>query len=291
MHFVRPAARLALVLGLASACSACVHAEVAPDSATVPRDTVVVVGQGEAHGKPDIVRLQLGVEARDSDANRAVTAANAQMSAVVDALKQLGVRPEDLQTSNFNIFSERIEPGQPEPTSMAPAAPPPPAVGPRSEPHSQGQAGANEATVSSAPLPAKPPPRAAFVYRVSNMLHVTLRDLSKVGEVLNRAILAGANQAWGISFDIDDDTKLAEQARAEAMADARSQATALAELGGVRLGRVISIVNEEAGGVTPPMPMAYAKAEAASVPIESGELVVRRQVRVAYSIKGAVRAK
>src|SRR5690606_5875471 len=112
-----------------------------------------------------------------------------------------------------------------------------------------------------------------IAYRVSNMLHITLRNLDTVGEVLSQAVSAGANQAWGISFDLEDDEPLAAKARAEAVAEARARAEELAKLAGVRLGRVVSIAEEETGvGPMPATSFRHAMAEAKAVPIAGGEL-------------------
>jgi uncharacterized protein YggE len=133
-------------------------------------------------------------------------------------------------------------------------------------------------------LPPKPRP-AGYVYNASNTLHVTVRDLSKLGDVLSRAVEAGANRAWGISLEIDDDALLVEKARAAAVADARAQAAALAKQAGVTLGKVISIADAGAGGPTPPMAGRFAVMEMNRVPTETGQLAVQRQVQVVFAIE------
>jgi uncharacterized protein YggE len=81
-------------------------------------------------------------------------------------------------------------------------------------------------------------------YRVSNQVNVTIRDVNQVGTVLAAVTEAGANSIYGVYFSVADPAALEEQARAEAMADARARAGVLAELGSVELGsvRVISEV-------------------------------------------------
>lgn len=270
----------------------CVHTDVTPGSSFAPNDAVVVTGEGEAYGAPDVVHLQLGVEARAEDPKAAIDAANRKVAALIDALKAAGVKAEDLQTRDFNINSEYVDPRHPEPMDA-------PMMEPESAPSAESRAvtappasaavktaGPKTAT-APAPLPPpetahRSPPR--YVYRVSNMLHVTVRQIDKVGDVLSRAVEAGANQAWGVSFDIDDPKPLAAKARAEAVSDARAQATELAKLAGVRLGRVLSVVDEE--GAPSPMPRApmMAKAEMSRVPIEAGQLAVQHRVRVVFAI-------
>ena len=286
-----PVTILLTALG-ATLLSACVHkTEVASASGALPSDVVVVVGEGEARGKPDIVKLQLGVEARARDANAAVESANAQMQRLVEALKQSGVKPEDLQTRDFNIHSEQIETGMLEPMEPMAAGGGESAAAPKHEAAMAPSTARSGATTRVEPMPPAPPGppdgrrRTELVYRVSNMLQVTLRDLGKVGEVLNKAVQAGANQAWGVSFEIEDEKPLAQQARGEAVANARKQASELAQLAGVRLGHIVSIMDEDSGGFVPMPAMGLARAEMSKVPIESGELMVRHRVRVVFAIE------
>lgn len=78
-------------------------------------------------------------------------------------------------------------------------------------------------------------------FRVSNIVHVKVRDISKVGEVLAAVTDAGANSINGIQFTVQDTEELEKRAREAAMADARARAESLASLAGVGLGEVISL--------------------------------------------------
>lgn len=281
---------------------ACVRAELVPGSPMVPHDAIVVVGQGEAYGKPDIATLQLGVEARAADPKTAIAAANQKMAQLIEALKAAGVKPEDMQTRDFNIHSEQIDPGHhpgyPEPMGRS-DAPDAPVAKEMMQPTVAGAAQARAPKgggVSAGPAPAAPPttpapapqrPGPILVYRVSNMLHTTLRQIDAVGDVLSRAVEAGANQAWGVSFDIDDPEALASQSRGKAVEDARKQANELAKLAGVKLGRIVSVMDEDGGGVVAPAAASrrFDKAELSRVPVEGGQLAVQRRVRVVFAIE------
>lgn len=274
-------------LGLVTALllPACVTAQVGPGSPMVPQDAIVVTGQGEAFGKPDIVNLQLGVEARARDPKAAIEAANSNMARLIEALKATGIKPEDMQTQDFNIHSEQLDPGYPVPYGAV--APEAPAMQPMLEARPMNAPKAAGAGASPTPPPEAPArPEPLLVYRVSNMLHITVRQITSVGDVLARAVEAGANQAWGVSFDIDDPEPLAAKSRAEAVADARKQAQELAKLAGVKLGRVVSVMDEEGPGVVAPTAsMRYGKAEMSRVPVEGGQLAVQRRVRVVFAIE------
>lgn len=124
-------------------------------------------------------------------------------------------------------------------------------------------------------------------YRVNNSIHVTVRDIDKVGEILGAATGAGANSVNGISFGIDDPSALEAEAREAAMQDARARAQDLAELAGVQLGEVLQISLSTGGGI--PIPYRAARMEAmdaAMAPsISTGQLTVTVQVQVSYAIR------
>jgi hypothetical protein len=124
-------------------------------------------------------------------------------------------------------------------------------------------------------------------YHVNNQVNVTIRDINMVGDVLSAAMNAGANSIYGISFSVADPAALEEEARATAVADARSRAAALAELGGVELGDV-QIISEVIGQAVPlPMGMGggLAMDQAAAPGISPGQLSYDVQVQVTFAIK------
>jgi hypothetical protein len=108
-------------------------------------------------------------------------------------------------------------------------------------------------------------------YSVSNNLTVTLRDIPRLGAVLDKAVAAGANSIYGIGFGHNDPSALLDKARPLAVADARRKAEIYANAGGARIGRLV-VLTEEAGRQ---MPAAFSRAFAAGAPaptpIEAGE--------------------
>lgn len=124
-------------------------------------------------------------------------------------------------------------------------------------------------------------------YVVDNTVYVTVRDLEKLGEILDTAIGAGANSVNGISFDVSDKEAALADAREKAVADARAQAEELAGLTGVELGEIQSI-NMYGGVPTPYYGGAREVAqEAASfaVPISPGQFVVSVDVSLVFEIQ------
>jgi uncharacterized protein len=79
------------------------------------------------------------------------------------------------------------------------------------------------------------------LYRVSNNVNATIRDLEQVAAVLDAAIGAGANNIFGVNFSIDDPSAAETEARAQAIERAQTKAQELADLTGLELGNVISV--------------------------------------------------
>lgn len=125
-------------------------------------------------------------------------------------------------------------------------------------------------------------------YRVSNTVTVKIRDLTKVSGLLDQVVQAGANSIYGISFTVDNPRALLDQARTQAMQDAKARADLLAKAGGASVGEV-QIITENVGSVPVPI-AAYARGALASdtdssVPVQSGEQTVGIDVQVTYALK------
>lgn len=125
-------------------------------------------------------------------------------------------------------------------------------------------------------------------YRATNLVVVKIRDVSKVGPVLDAITSSGATRIQGISFSVSDPTAATTQGRDAAMKDARAKADQLAAGAGVSVGTPIYI--EEVSSTPPPAvdiaPRAAPAAGAApSTPISVGTQEVQVMVRVVFSIK------
>lgn len=126
--------------------------------------------------------------------------------------------------------------------------------------------------------------RSEGVYRVNNMVEVTIRDLASVGEVMGAAMKGGANEARGLQMVLEDPRQALVLARELAVKDARLKAEQLAKLSGEKLGRVLQISETNGGGGVGPMVKAMAMSESA-VPIRSGTQQLKARVRVVYQIQ------
>ncbi len=131
--------------------------------------------------------------------------------------------------------------------------------------------------------PSRDPPRLVG-YEVRNMVTVKVRDLTKLGSLLDVVIQSGANQASGLSFMVGDSDKLEQEARTLAVKDAIAQAQAVAGAAGLRLTRITSLeVRVDGGPVRPGVMMMKADAAARMpVPVEAGETEVTAHATLVY---------
>jgi uncharacterized protein len=134
--------------------------------------------------------------------------------------------------------------------------------------------------------PNRPGPSAVVGYRATNRVTIRLRDVSKVAGVIDTLVAAGANEIGGINFMVSNASKLLDEAREQAVADARRKAEIYAKAAGVTLGAPLGIAE---GGSPGPMPFRKMAANmaAAPVPVAQGEDTLRLTVSVSWAIKQA----
>lgn len=121
-------------------------------------------------------------------------------------------------------------------------------------------------------------------YELANVVEVTVRDLAKLGDVVDGSLKAGATSMDSLTFRLADPAPAEREARILAMANARSRADVLAEAAGLAITGVASVV--EGGAMPPPRPFAKAErmmmAADSATPVESGSLEVAVSVTVGY---------
>lgn len=124
-------------------------------------------------------------------------------------------------------------------------------------------------------------------YQASNMVTVRVRDVARLGEVLDAIVAAGANEINGISFMREDGADSEDEARRAAVEDARHKAEVLAEAAGLTLGPVLVLRDTPAmEGPRPMMMEARAASDAAKVPIAAGEVAITAQVQMEFALTG-----
>ncbi len=209
--------------------------------------TIDINGSGTVTARPDIGHVQSGVVSDADTAAEALAANTASMTNVIKQIKAAGIEAKDIQTSGFS-------------------------VSPRYERVASKSGGETSQIVG---------------YRVQNNVAVTVRDLDKMGALLDVMVKDGANQVNGISFSVKNAEELKDEARTLAMKDAIRKATIYADAAGIKLGRVLSI-NEINSGPHPKMMMMARMADASmgeAAPVEAGEASLDIQIQVSFEIK------
>jgi uncharacterized protein YggE len=121
----------------------------------------------------------------------------------------------------------------------------------------------------------------------TQIVDVNVRDIGLLGEVLDAVVEGGANRVNGVYFDVSDPQAVTDEARRDAVEDARARAELYADAAGLALGEIVSI--SESTVYTPPMPMydarGGAEAQAASVPVAPGQVSMMTNVTVTYAIE------
>ena len=232
-----------------------------------------VSAAGRASGVPDLAIISLGVESVEDTASEARAKAAEAMAGVMQVLEDAMVEDRDIQTRYFNISpryqSVRVTQCQDDDKE-------------------------DNEIQAEAVLPGEENcttfwEQKLIGYAVSNQLSVNIRDLDEAGTIIDSVTDAAGDlvRVNGISFAIEDTEPLRDEARAEAMADMQRKAELMADLAGVRLGRLVSL--QEDAGFYPPEPVyaraAFAAAEsAADTSISAGELETIVSVSGVYLI-------
>lgn len=118
-------------------------------------------------------------------------------------------------------------------------------------------------------------------YQASNSVNVKVRELGKLGKVLDTLVAQGANQINGPTFGIDKPDAAYTEARIAAVKKAQAQAQTYADTLGLRVLRIISI-NE--GGSSQPQPMPVMRMMAAAAPMEKDTAVAAGETAVSVSV-------
>ncbi len=126
-----------------------------------------------------------------------------------------------------------------------------------------------------------------ITYSVDNSVYVTVRDINKLGGLLDAAVQSGANNINGIQFDVSDKTAALSSARKDAVKNASDLANELASAAGVQLGPIASI---SVNSTSVPLPMygygmGGGAAASAPVPVSAGQMILSEDVTIVYELK------
>ena len=165
--------------------------------------TISVSGSGEIYVKPDLAVINFSVINESETVENALEENSQKMNAIIEAIKSKGVESKDLKTTNFNIR-------------------------PRYEYR-------RENTLLYPPIEGE---RVLAGYEINQTLMVKIRELEKIGEIIQAGTDKGANQVGSLQLTIDDLEAVKEQARNEAIIKAKAKAEDLAMRLGVKLGKL-----------------------------------------------------
>ena len=209
-----------------------------------------VSGNGKVSVTPDVALLSVGVEVQDLTVAEAQAKASEAMDAIIAALKDEGVKDEDIQTQQFNIrkISEwEVVFGE----------------------------GEKEEIVG---------------YRITNIVTAKVKDIETVGAVIDAVAAAGGDYTRidSIGFTVDDPMPYYEEARAQAIEYAKAKAEQLAELSDVKLGKP-TYISESSYYPSPnylrsDVDFAGEGVPAVETSISPGELEITASVQMAYAI-------
>jgi len=197
--------------------------------------TITVSANGSVTLVPDVARVSVGVTVTKPTVKAARDAAGKSMTAIIAAIKALGIDEKDIRTTSIDLSPQYSNSTTPK------------VVG----------------------------------YRMSEQLQITVRDLDKAGDVVEAATAKGATEVNGLWFEVGDPAKAMDQARAAAIATARTSAQAMAAAAGVTLGAVVSISE---ASISNPGPYPAMLRDEASTPIQPGTQDVQASVTVVFEI-------
>ncbi|HYM65553.1 MAG TPA: SIMPL domain-containing protein [Candidatus Sulfotelmatobacter sp.] len=183
-------------------------------------------GEGKATAVPDQATVEAGVTGQGATVADAQNKINTQAQKIINSIKALGISEKDIKTTNYSVTP-------------------------------------NYGTSEIMPM-IYPPTRGGSNitdYTVTQNLEINVKDLTKVNKVIDSATANGANIVGGANFTFSDDLqkKLENQARTQAVGDAKQKAEALANTSGIHLGRVVNVV--ESGGFPRPLMMTAGEAK------------------------------
>ncbi len=212
------------------------------------KNTITVSATGEVYAKPDLALTVFSVITEAKTVVKALSDNTKKMNEVINSMKSQGIEEKDLKTTSFNIY-------------------------PRYEWYDE----------KVFPPSGK---RVLVGYEVQQSLQVKIRDMAKIGEVIEGGSSAGANEVGDLQLTIDNQDELKKQARGKAIEEAKAKAKELASQLGVGLVKIISFSENAI------VPFYYGLEKTAAtgmgggeVPqIETGENKIEVTVAITYEI-------
>lgn len=212
------------------------------------KNTITVSDIGTIYTKPDLVLATASVVTEEKTVAESLNKNTKKMNAVIKFVKEQGIEDKDLKTTGFNIY-------------------------PRYEWYDESEIYPKGKRVLAG-------------YEVSQSLQIKIRDMEKIGAVIQGVTDAGANEVSDLQFTIDKQDEFKKQAREEAIKKAKLKAKELAEQLGVKLVRISNFSESSV------VPYFYSMKEAApqamgggeTPSIQTGENKIEVAVSITYEI-------
>ena len=238
-------------------------------------------GEGKATAIPDVAEFSFQVVTQGGTDVASLQSKNtAAVNKAIGYLKSQGVADKDIKTQYYNIdpryqtYNCRTYP-VPLPAAQGSAG--------------SGSSGSGTVAPSTVSTVQPCPPSSIVGYTVTQSVDVKVRDFSKIGGIMNGVVAAGANQVGALSFTLDDPTAVQNQARANAIANAKAEAQVIANAGGFKIGRLLGV---QESGPYPIYEKAYGMgagpslaAPAAAPTIQPGSQEVDETITLQYEIQ------
>lgn len=222
---------------------------------TQATNIITVTGEGKVDAVPDIASINFTIESSKATQVESSNEVNAKTKTIVDSLKAQGIDEKDIKTDGYNSYPKY----------------------------------SNEICPMYGGMPCRTESK-IIGYNVSQNITVKVRKVDNASTVIDSINKIGVTNMSGPNFTFDDPSKIQNDARGLAIADAKEKADALAKQLGVKLVRITSFSDNNGGGY--PMPMyALGKADAAvsssqvAAEIPKGQNTVTSNVTITYEIK------
>lgn len=208
---------------------------------------ISVTGEGSVSARPDTAIVTMTIMRQAASARAALDENNAATASVIDALKESGIKSQDLQTSGFSISPQ----------------------------YKSANNGSGRDTSQ------------IVAYRVSNTLTARIRKLDDLGRILDQSVSLGVNQGGAVAFTLNDPSEVLAEARTKAMQDAIAKARTLTKAAKIGLGKILEISEQSIEPRPIPLAgVRVMAAEAVQrVPVESGEDTYQVHVNVTFELE------
>lgn len=210
-------------------------------------NTITVSESAETYIKPDLILVDVSVITEKKTVSEAMSENSAKMNRAIDFVKNQGIDEKDIKTTIFNIY-------------------------PRYE------------YIKTSEIYPYNEKRVLVGYEITQTLQVKIRDMAKIGQIIEGTTEAGANEISNLQFTVEKEKEIKKQLREEAIKKARTKAKELSSQLGVKFERIVNFSESE---IVPWFSYTgkAAFAEAAAPQIETGENKIEVTVSITYEIK------